>query len=148
MKTYRSSPEIIDYSSKILKINDIHSVRESGNINVANKTISDNDFEDLYNDILEYKKKYTKYAIICKTSDECKVIYEKINDKITAKLIIDGKESFKNGLTILPVYLAKGLEFDAVIVYTDENNKFKDNEKNLYYVACTRAQHELIVYNN
>ena len=70
------------------------------------------------------------------------------NDKITAKLIIDGKESFKNGLTILPVYLAKGLEFDAVIVYTDENNKFKDNEKNLYYVACTRAQHELIVYNN
>ena len=82
------------------------------------------------------------------TSDECKVIYEKINDKITAKLIIDGKESFKNGLTILPVYLAKGLEFDAVIVYTDENNKFKDNEKNLYYVACTRAQHELIVYNN
>ena len=148
LKTYRSSPEIIDYSSKILKINDIHSVRESGNINVANKTISDNDFEDLYSDILEYKKKYTKYAIICKTSDECKVIYEKINDKITAKLIIDGKESFKNGLTILPVYLAKGLEFDAVIVYTDENNKFKDNEKNLYYVACTRAQHELIVYNN
>lgn len=148
LKTYRSSPEIIDYSSKILKINNIHSVRESGNINVANKTISDNDFEDLYNDILEYKKKYTKYAIICKTSDECKVIYEKINDKITAKLIIDGKESFKNGLTILPVYLAKGLEFDAVIVYTDENNKFKDNEKNLYYVACTRAQHELIVYNN
>ena len=148
LKTYRSSPEIIDYSSKILKIDNIHSVRESSSINVINKTIKNNNLESLYNDISKYKKTYTKYAVICKTSDECQFIYENIKDKLPTKLIIDGKESFQNGLTILPVYLAKGLEFDAVIIYTDENNKFNDNERNLYYVACTRAQHELIIYNN
>ena len=43
--------------------------------------------------------------------------------------------------------MAKGLEFDAVIVYINPNNRYNDNEKNLYYVACTRAQHELIIYN-
>jgi len=148
LKTYRSSPEIIDYSSKILKINNIHSVRKSSNINVINRVIRNDNFETLYNDVLNYKKKYTKYAIICKTSSECRTIYENIKNRISAKLIIDGKESFQNGLTILPVYLAKGLEFDAVIIYTNDDNKFNDAEKNLYYVACTRAQHELIIYNN
>ena len=43
--------------------------------------------------------------------------------------------------------MAKGLEFDSVIIYTDKGNKFTDSEKYLYYVAITRAQHKLIVYN-
>ena len=43
--------------------------------------------------------------------------------------------------------MAKGLEFDNVIIYTDKFNKYTDEEKYLYYVAITRAQHRLIVYN-
>ena len=46
---------------------------------------------------------------------------------------------------MIPAYLAKGLEFDSVIVYQDETSSYEENEKNLLYVACTRAQHELIV---
>ena len=48
---------------------------------------------------------------------------------------------------VVPVYMAKGLEFDSVIIYTDKMNKYIDSEKYLYYVAITRAQHKLIVYN-
>lgn len=43
--------------------------------------------------------------------------------------------------------MAKGLEFDSVIVYNKINNIYKENEKYLYYVACSRAQYELIIYN-
>ena len=43
--------------------------------------------------------------------------------------------------------MANGLEYDSVIIYTDKDNKFIDSEKYLYYVAITRAQHKLIVYN-
>lgn len=43
--------------------------------------------------------------------------------------------------------MAKGLEFDSVIIYTDKDNKYTNDEKHLYYVAITRAQHKLIVYN-
>lgn len=50
-------------------------------------------------------------------------------------------------LVIIPAYLAKGLEFDFVIVYTDFNNHYLKEEKYLFYVAVTRCQHELIVYN-
>ena len=38
-------------------------------------------------------------------------------------------------------------EFDATIIYTDKDNSYKPNEKYLYYVACTRSQHHLIIYN-
>ena len=50
-------------------------------------------------------------------------------------------------LVIIPTYLAKGLEFDFVIIYTDLVNKYTILEKYLFYVAVTRCQHELIVYN-
>ena len=56
-------------------------------------------------------------------------------------------EEFNKELVVLPAYLAKGLEFDSVIVYSDGESKYLKNEKNLLYVACTRAQHELIVYS-
>ena len=29
----------------------------------------------------------------------------------------------------------------------EKNNPYKESEKYLYYVACTRAQHNLVVYN-
>ena len=50
-------------------------------------------------------------------------------------------------LIIIPSYLSKGLEFDYTIVYTDINNFYKESEKYLFYVAVTRCQHELVVYN-
>jgi DNA helicase-2/ATP-dependent DNA helicase PcrA len=56
-------------------------------------------------------------------------------------------EQYTRDLIILPSYIAKGLEFDAVIVYTEKDNPYTEEEKYLFYVACTRAQHQLIVYN-
>ena len=50
-------------------------------------------------------------------------------------------------MVIIPSYIAKGLEFDSAIIYTENNNKYTEQEKYLYYVACTRAQHQLIIYN-
>ena len=54
----------------------------------------------------------------------------------------------KRDLVVVPSYVAKGLEFDSVIIYTDEDNKYQEKDKYLFYVACTRAQHNLIIYNN
>ncbi len=59
----------------------------------------------------------------------------------------DSDKEFNKDLVIVPSYLAKGLEFDSVISYTDEDNKYTKDERYLFYVVCTRCQHELIVYN-
>ena len=57
-------------------------------------------------------------------------------------------KNFNKKMVIIPSYIAKGLEFDSVIIYTEKENSYKQDEKYLYYVACTRAQHQLIIYNN
>ena len=61
---------------------------------------------------------------------------------------IDGNtKKFNRDFIVVPVYMAKGLEFDSVIIYTNKDNKYIESEKYLYYVAITRAQHRLVVYN-
>ena len=70
-----------------------------------------------------------------------------LKDKVKDISIMDDKNEFNKNLVIVPSYLAKGLEFDSVISYTDKNNKYTKEEKYLFYVVVTRAQHELIIYN-
>ena len=61
--------------------------------------------------------------------------------------IDNSSKKFNRKFIVVPVYMAKGLEFDSVIIYTDKDNKYTNDEKYLYYVAITRAQHKLVVYN-
>ena len=70
-----------------------------------------------------------------------------IKDDVDLSYIKLDTKTFKRDLIIVPAYLAKGLEFDSVILYNDRENSYKSNERNLLYVACTRAQHELYIYN-
>ena len=144
-KTYRSSPEIIDYTNKILNLNHVSAIRKSDNIPVQ---IKNNNTDELINDIKRLKFEYKSLAIITKTDKESEYLYNILNKEFEdISLLNYNSVNFKKKLVILPAYVAKGLEFDSVIIYEDSNNKYKDKEKYLFYVACTRAQHELIIYN-
>ena len=145
-KTYRSSPEIIDYTNRILNLNHISAIRKTDNKPVIERK-EENIKVDLLKDIKELKEKYKSLAIITKTDEEAEYLYNLLNQDIDIALLNYNSIAFKKDLIIVPSYVAKGLEFDSVIVYTKENNKYKENEKYLFYVACTRAQHELIIYN-
>ena len=70
-----------------------------------------------------------------------------LKDELNISLVEATSKKFHKELIIIPAYTAKGLEFDSVIIYNDRNNSYKANEKNLLYVACTRCQHELYIYN-
>ena len=74
-------------------------------------------------------------------------ISDKLWEYITPDNDPNSSKIFNRDKVVVPVYMAKGLEFDNVIIYTDKFNKYTDEEKYLYYVAITRAQHRLIVYN-
>ena len=69
------------------------------------------------------------------------IVYDKVLNQN------NNSESKENKEKVAKRYMAKGLEFDSVIIYTDKDNKYTNDEKYLYYVAITRAQHKLIVYN-
>ena len=146
-KTYRSSEEIIEFTNKILGISHVSAIRRG----IKNEVIKRNDLDDeiisLVNDIKQLQEKYKSIAIITKTDKESNYLYNNIKDILDISIISNDNDEYSRNLIIIPSYIAKGLEFDAVIIYTDKNDPYTDNEKYLYYVACTRAQHKLIVYN-
>ena len=62
---------------------------------------------------------------------------------------MDNRTTFyEKGLLILPVYLAKGIEFDAVLIYNASEEQYsREFERKLFYTACTRAMHELYLFS-
>ena len=145
--TYRSSPEILDYSNMILGINNIKSIRLSNGFPVKRYNNNESVDEILKNIQYIYEHGFKSVAIITKNSAETNNLYNKLVKK-NIKYSFTKNMIKKDCVSIMPSYLAKGLEFDGVIIYNDINNKYTEEEKKLHYVAITRAQHILFVYNN
>ena len=100
--------------------------------------------------IEEYiSKGFKSIAIIGKDMKECKTIKKKI-DKYNKNIkLIQSKDSEYNaGISIVPSYLAKGLEFDSVILFNvnDKNYQSTVLDIKLLYVAITRAMSKLDVF--
>lgn len=65
---------------------------------------------------------------ITKNHKEAHYIYHLLKDDFpTINYLTETSENFNH---------------DLVIVYTDKDNKYKDDEKNLYYVVVTRVQYQ------
>ena len=143
-KTYRSSPEIIEFTNKILGLNHVCAIRKTESTPLIHRT----DSKMLLEDINYLRNKYKSVAVITRDNKTSLRIYEQLKNVIPISILNSNTEEFNKELVVLPAYLAKGLEFDSVIVYSDKDSKYLKNEKNLLYVACTRAQHELIVYSS
>lgn len=147
LKTYRSSPEIIDYTNKILNLKHVNAIRRDNNKPVIiRKGVSDLGSK-LISDIKYLQDSYKSTAIITKDYKAAEELYNLVKDHFDISLVDANTKLFKKELIIIPAYVSKGLEFDSVIIYNDRNNSYRKNERNLLYVACTRCQHELIIYN-
>lgn len=145
-KTYRSSEEIVEYANKILGLSHVSAIRRG----VSNPVVIKKEYnlhDDIINDLNILKDKSKSIAIICKNDVEVDKIYELIKNDIKCDVIKSTWQEYRRNLVIIPAYIAKGLEFDSVIIYTSKDNQYKESEKYLYYVAITRAQHNLIIYN-
>ena len=144
-KTYRSTSKIIEYTNNILGLEHVSAIRNNNARDVVIR--NSEEYNDILNDLNDLIKISKSVAIITKDNTECDKIYEYLKDKIDIVKIDNGSDKFSRKLVIVPSYIAKGLEFDSVIVYTSKDNKYTKDEKYLFYVACTRSQHNLIVYN-
>ena len=143
-KTYRSTDKIIDYTNKILGLNHVTAIRNQKSNDII---FRDNPTkEEFLGDIHNLKEISKSIAIITKDDKEAEEVYNLIKNDIDV-MLIDNFSHIKRDLVIIPSYVAKGLEFDSVISYNSPDNKYKTEDKYLYYVTCTRAQHNLIIYN-
>ncbi len=89
-------------------------------------------------------------AVICKTEQECEQAYAALTSadlKRPLQKVTKESRRFEKGIQIIPSYLAKGVEFDAVIVYNVSRHVYgSEFERKLLYTVCTRAMHELHLY--
>jgi len=93
------------------------------------------------------EKDYQSIGLICKTEQDAIALYERLKDKIDLKLIKSDAGTDLNGVFIMPVYMSKGLEFDAVLICDADKEHFNsEDDKNLLYIACTRALHRLNLF--
>jgi DNA helicase-2/ATP-dependent DNA helicase PcrA len=149
-RSYRSSSEITAFASRILGNQNIDNVRRTGRkptlVKVEEKDAIQAVVASLVTGHINAGAKTV--AVLCKTRKDCEDIYPLLKAQNGAKRLTNDSENLSGGVIVLPVYLAKGLEFDAVIISdADAYHYGRDTERRLLYTACTRALHELtLVY--
>jgi len=149
-KTYRSSQEIIEFTNQILGLDNACSVRKNNAIPVTLHSVPK---EQAVNQIMQdieimRENGIKRIAIITKNNTETLELYDKLKDQLDdINIIQQNAKAGIGNMVILPSYISKGLEFDGVIAYTDEDHEYQEKDKYLFYVVCTRAQHNLTVYN-
>lgn len=88
-------------------------------------------------------------AVIAKTAAESREAYERLaaHGCRELKLVTKSTPIFEKGTLVLPAYLAKGVEFDAALIYNaSAPTYYRESERKLFYTACTRAMHHLKLY--
>ncbi|MDD4188110.1 MAG: AAA family ATPase [Bacilli bacterium] len=142
-KSYRSSENIVEYTNKILNLNNVSAIRKDSEEKIKFEKYNKDIKINLLKTITRLKSKYESIAVICKNDYEAKEIFDLLGED-ELSLITHESEEFTKGIIVIPAYMAKGLEFDGVIILNEKS--FNIKEKSLLYVACTRAQHELIIF--
>ena len=92
-----------------------------------------------------HQGKYNAMGIVTRTNSAAKELYEKLKARgAGVELITPESSAFHNGATVLSIQMSKGLEFDQVLLpQVDGETYHTDFDRNLLYVACTRAMHRL-----
>lgn len=144
-KSYRSTREIQNFCQALLpNLCGVQSVNRPGprpNIitldSIISKTISE---------ILN--EGWHSIGIITKTATQAATVYHKLKGLIVnLTLVVSEEDQFHPGVVIIPSYLAKGLEFDAVLVMNvDASNFSHEQDRHILYTICSRALHRLYLY--
>jgi DNA helicase-2/ATP-dependent DNA helicase PcrA len=160
LKSYRSTAEITELAKKVVKNDKMQIIERHGDKPDIIKCAS---IEEQAEKIINLAEKYESggfksIGIICKTDRQAENLYNMIcRDRLCSSsedngtpgtpsptLLTVKSEKFDNKLVITTAYLAKGLEFDCVILPEACNKNYKNEiDKQMLYIGITRALHKL-----
>ncbi len=146
-KSYRSTYEITNFAQKIQINNELSPVMRHGEYPTI---LRFNTPKDEISGILEListfqKSGYTSLGIICKTETLAQKLVTVLQTETNHINFLSSQSSiFTKGIIITSAQIAKGLEFDEVIIpQVNDENYHSIIDKSMLYVAVTRAMHKL-----
>ncbi len=146
-KSYRSTFEIIRFAGRI-KINDeLEAFERHGE---EPRVYSYRNREEELSKISELIQNFRNspnrsLGIICKTEPQAQTLFEKLKDKQPDTYFLSSRSNaFVKGIVVTSAPMAKGLEFEEVIIpQADNRNYCTELDRGMLYVAATRAMHRL-----
>lgn len=159
-KTYRTTKEIMDVANNVIsKLPEYEKeyivlgepvIDRKNSINIKKVENQDELIQNINDRINTYiKQGYKSIAIIGKDMSECENLEKKLRTIRKDIKLIRGKDSeYNSGISIVPSYLAKGLEFDCVLLSNVSKEKYGNSSLDikLLYVSITRAMSKLDVF--
>lgn len=145
-EAYRSSFEIMDFASKLLKDDSISPLKRHGDPVRLLRT--ENESEHLRILITELNDMrgcgLRKNAVICASDEEVQRAEHMLSDYLKDPAFSQSGEEAES-LSILTAQGAKGLEYDGVILFDVSEGKYSEQDLRTLYVSCTRALHRLVL---
>ncbi|TQR14705.1 RNA polymerase recycling motor HelD [Psychrobacillus soli] len=150
-RSYRSTKPIVEFTRRLVTGGEsITAFERDGEPPVLTQL---EDYAELHRSIASKiadlrHQQYNTIAIICKSAAESMIAYEALKNVDEIKLVKKGSTEYEQGIVVIPAYLAKGIEFDAVLIYDASAQVYGDESvRRLFYTACTRAMHYLQLYS-
>mgnify|MGYP001156477625 FL=1 len=155
--SYRSTKQIMDLANRVLLNSNydfplVIPVNRPGAVPTIKKVESIGElYDEIVNSIRLFEEKgYKKIAILTASKQGAIDTYDQLmRRQITQmEVITEGNQALKEKIVIIPSYLVKGLEFDAVIIEDVSDETFKDETQHakMLYMSITRAHHDLHLF--
>ena len=144
-RSYRSTSPITEFAQRILANPDLIAMERPGpEPVVAAFENNAGETQEIQRQIAAFKNSgHHSLAIITKTQQQAKSLFHALRP-MGVHLLSADSTSFKSGVILTTAHLAKGLEFDEVIVpFASARNYHTEVDRRMLYIACTRAMHQL-----
>ncbi|MEX2577185.1 MAG: 3'-5' exonuclease, partial [Halofilum sp. (in: g-proteobacteria)] len=148
-KSYRSSYEITQFAQRICPNPDLEAIERHGEEpRVIGYGSRAKEIEATRDELAAFGRSgLNTLGIVCKTQKQARRAYDALEAAdFPLLLLTEGSSSFSQGVVVCTAHMAKGLEFDQVLVpEVSAKNYCSQMDRNLLYVACTRAMHRLVL---
>ncbi|WP_462317911.1 HelD family protein [Marinilabilia sp.] len=146
-KSYRSTFEITSFAQTISPNEEVDPIIRHGEEPEITGLITNkeelNHISGLITNFMQSDNQ--SLGIICKNQEQADALHEQLNPIHNDVFLLNSESvAFVNGIVIATAHMAKGLEFDHVIVPHASADNYKNKvDKSMLYIACTRAMHKL-----
>ncbi|WP_283679304.1 RNA polymerase recycling motor HelD [Lentilactobacillus sp. Marseille-Q4993] len=148
LRSYRSTYQITSLAKSILPNgSEIEAFKRDGEKPELLVCNSQSDaINQLAHKASNLENQFGTIAILTKNQAEADLLGEKLHSKLQITQLKNADRTLPKGIILMPIYLAKGLEFDAVIGWNISANNYPNEETvGTLYTMFTRAMHQLVL---